>query len=229
MNTPLVRRFEDLDEYEQELCLSEDPVDHTALSMRLWMKDLGADPDGDWWVTRHSQEGEFVADEKMVLVTAAAAADGAAAIRAIGDGHAVGLSTDDGWEEMANALTPKSKGGPGTATVFKGEVLQVYDSVNNELVSVELDGVPVVSLTKVTRHPAEELGSLAERAHYAQQTVSQLRHENERLRDALLGKDKEVIEALDDALAEARRRYTVPHPEKLLGALARVLGLKVKK
>jgi hypothetical protein len=48
---------------------------------------------------------------KYLLVKAEAAADGASAIGAIGDGMAVGLEAEDGWQEHVRALTPVSAGG----------------------------------------------------------------------------------------------------------------------
>ena len=45
-----MRPIDKLDSYERDLCESKDPADHTALLMRLLMKDNGVDPDGDWEV-----------------------------------------------------------------------------------------------------------------------------------------------------------------------------------
>jgi hypothetical protein len=50
------------------------------------------------------------AGEKMLLVPEAAALDGASAIGAIGDGMAVGLEAEDGWEERVRQLKPPPDG-----------------------------------------------------------------------------------------------------------------------
>jgi len=50
------------------------------------------------------------AGEKMLLVPEAAALDGASAIGAIGDGMAVGLEAEDGWEERVRQLKPPPEG-----------------------------------------------------------------------------------------------------------------------
>lgn len=45
--------YEELDDYEKELCSSTDPIDHTALLIRLALKNVNVDPDkDDWWVSR---------------------------------------------------------------------------------------------------------------------------------------------------------------------------------
>jgi hypothetical protein len=50
------------------------------------------------------------AGEKMLLVPEDAALDGASAIGAIGDGMAVGIEAEDGWEEHARQLKPPPEG-----------------------------------------------------------------------------------------------------------------------
>lgn len=50
------------------------------------------------------------AGEKMLLVPEDAALDGASAIGAIGDGMAVGIEAEDGWEERARQLKPPPEG-----------------------------------------------------------------------------------------------------------------------
>lgn len=57
--------FEELDEYEKELCQSADPADHTALLMRIALKGIGIDPDGDdWYVSGHKMESS---DPNLVI------------------------------------------------------------------------------------------------------------------------------------------------------------------
>ena len=54
-----MRPIDKLDSYEKELCESEDPADHTALLMRLLMKDNGVDPDGDGLPTPLERDPTF--------------------------------------------------------------------------------------------------------------------------------------------------------------------------
>lgn len=57
--------FDDLDDYEKELCQSADPADHTALLMRIALKGIGIDPDGDdWYVSGHKMESS---DPNLVI------------------------------------------------------------------------------------------------------------------------------------------------------------------